>query len=219
MIQPPATSSSSGLTPPAEDCLNYRTLVQRYANRQGWEKGKPYTVDLDQTNDANRYFGDESALDDGEQLIKGASYFYYVFLVSDRPGSKPNVVLSDVCCVLIPQVKVTQKGTLPIPAQSSRNKLFQEVERTVMSSQNMSSKSRARKVTFDLHGVSDHGPLDEAFAQPLQATGVELEVRADVSITARGLFSRQQILKMTRQLPIIDDVHYSAQIFIAPDED
>lgn len=193
------------------------TLVQRYPNAKGWEPGKEYKLDLDTTHENNRYLGAADHMVDGQNLTPGARYYYYVFAI-DRHVEPPRIVLSQRCDVQI------QEEALPPPAneihvaiQPKHNKLLSEIERRVMSARYMSSDKRARKLEFQLTRVRDPGALLD-LAKNLERDGATIDISADVSVTVRGTFDRQNILQMTRALPRVE-AGYGVRITLITDDD
>ena len=191
----------------------YQTLVQRYANSKGWEEGKLYRVDLDQTHENNRYIGTETEALDERSITPGSRYHYYVFLV-DRSGDTPRTVLSKRCDVRVPQAdNEPRPDEIRIPAQQGHNKLHMELEKRVMTSKYMTADSRARKIEFAVMRAQDV-PLLSKHKSELEAAGGSVEANADLRFVVRGSFSRQQILSLARKLPKLSG-YYTANVFLA----
>lgn len=198
--------------------LRWETLVQRHINSQGWETGKTYPVELDRTHETNRYIGDAEQFLDDIKLTPGAWYHYYVFLIEKLTGAEPRAILSQRCDVLIPQQQEPERpDEIKLPAQPQVHKLLTEVEKKVMSSKVMSAESRVRKVELRLIGLRDHSGFAE-LAGALGDKGGEVETSADLTVTVRGSFSRQQVMDLVRKLPK-EDAHFSASLFLQQHDD
>lgn len=190
----------------------YRTLVQRYTSRKGWEIGRAYPMDLNQTHEANRYIGPDSGFTDGEGLTPGVWYHYFVFLVEDLGPDQTRIVLSQRCDVQVPlPTAPVTPDRLDVVPQPSRGRLLTEVEKLVMSPRNMGADSRIRKVEVRINGV-DSPQVREVFVG-LQRS-VALECQADIRLVWRGEYDRQALLQQLRQLPNLESAMYSASLHL-----
>jgi hypothetical protein len=196
---------------------NIRTLVQRYTHAKGWQQGRSYPLDLDQTHEANRYLGSDASFVDREGLIPGTSYHYYVFLVVEQPGDRPHTILSQRCDVQVPVVEAGKSpDRLDIPPQANRNRLVTEAERLMMMPKNMGPESRVRKLEVRI-GQVEESRLSEWFAAGLRSKVPSVEVSGDIRMVLRGEFDRQTVLGLLRQLPQVEGALYSASLLLRSD--
>lgn len=201
----------------APDRAGLRTLVQRYGSARGWEEGQVVQVSLDQTHDANRYHGEDDGFVDTERLVPGEWYHYYVFLEQQGPEGRPVFVLSRRLDVGVPRPPDPERADLlkvgPCP---DRNRLIADTERLVMNPRTMSPDARVRKLVVRVRGVSDP-QLRGTFAKELgERIGDALELSADLCFTARGDWSRQDLLNLIRQLPRLERASYEAELHLKP---
>lgn len=202
-------------TPPAPAGVSWRTLVQRYTSARGWQVGQVHHLDLDTTHSANRYLGNGDSYRDEGPFSPGECQYYYVFLLEERAGLDPRIVLSNRVDVVIPLPPRPDKDVLEIGAQTSFPRFYTAVEQAVMSSKNMSVESRVRKLEVFIRQVNQHPKLKELI--PLLASppsGLQVEASADFSITLRGELDRQQVLQHLKQLPKLEPGLYSARLHL-----
>jgi hypothetical protein len=198
------------------DDVTWKTLVQRYVNAQGWERGKEYPVDLDQTHETNRYIGGDETHADERNLTPGAWYHYYVFLVELRGNAEPKAVLSRSFDVHIPEKEEPERpDVLFIPAKPRRYELLAEVEKRVMSPKYMSADSRVRKVELRLRGLQHH-PAIEQLGAALRPRDGTVETMADITFTMKAELSRQQVMDLVRKLPEVEAL-YEATLYLRLD--
>ncbi len=198
------------------DDITWKTVVQRYINAVGWKTGEVYRFDIDKTQDPNRYIGSDEQFVDDQKLTPGVWYYYYIFLVECLPGAEPRIILSHRRDVPIPAEETPERpDQISIPAQPQQHKLLVEVEKKVMSPKVMSSEARVRKAVFRLTGLRDHDAL-ASFGQDLPLKGGSLETTADLTLTARGEFSRQEVLDLVRKLPKVE-AHFEAVLYLRSD--
>jgi hypothetical protein len=205
--------------PDAEEDVHYRTLVQRYTNAKGWNTGEVHSVDLDSTLGPNRYIGTDEEFLDTENITPGTWYHYYIFLVEDRPDEEPRAVLSTTCDVRVPEEeKEARPGELEISPQKDTKKLYIEIEKVVMSPENMSSDDRIEKIEFGIEHIAGE-PAFDALGEDLPVNEDELEVRGRATVTLRGDYGRQEVMKFVRKLPDIESAVYGATIYVKDGEE
>jgi hypothetical protein len=200
--------------PPAPSDGSWVTLVQRYTTSRGWEVGGAYPIDTGDTHGANRYLGSDEGAVDSDQLQPGNPYFYYVFLA--RSDGRGGYTLSQRCDVLVPKVTSTDPDVIETGVHGDLNKLVTELEKLVMSGK-MSSEARARKVILRLHSVGDEAVKTHLSGKLAERAGPGLEASADLTLTSRGSWSRQEVLALVRLAPRFAGASYQASVHLKSD--
>ena len=194
-----------------------RTLVARYRSPRQWDVNKVHAVDLDQTRDVNRYDqAGESFTDQGP--MEPGLYYYYVFLVHELPDAAPVCALSQRCDIRIAPLKPkVRQGVVVIePPRAGWQALLAATEARLMSSaKDFNSATRFHRAVFQISGAGD-GPHIEGMASGVGELAQSVEVEADVRLTAKGEFTRENVLNLIRRLPRSEAL-YRAELRLDPD--
>ncbi|MCB9662373.1 MAG: ATP-binding protein [Sandaracinaceae bacterium] len=201
-----------------ESDVPYRTAVQRYTSVRGWNLGEEYKLDLDITQEANRYIDAGTSFVD-KQFQKGVSYYYYVFLIEQEADAAPRTVLSQRCDVLAPlESEETHENQLRVAPQTTRQKLVTELEKLVMSSKHVPVSKVIARLEITVHRAEDM-PLLSALRDSLPVGVGVARVTGDFQFVIRGPLSKQDVIKVARAVPSVPEATYDALLHLEDREE